>query len=98
MIQLRVRSEFFFGETFAPLDRLVKRLKALGAPAAGIVDPGTWGHVQWAEECKKEKIIPLFGVIWAWLLLGEPLTLTMAVSGALILGGVALSQSKPRTS
>ena len=62
MIQLRVRSEFFFGETFAPLDRLVKRLKALGAPAAGIVDPGTWGHVQWAEECKKEKIIPLFGV------------------------------------
>jgi drug/metabolite transporter (DMT)-like permease len=40
----------------------------------------------------------LFGVIWAWLLLGEPLTPTMAVSGALILGGVALSQSKPRTS
>ena len=32
-------------------------------------------------------LIPLFGVIWAWLLLGEPLTLTMALAGALILGG-----------
>jgi drug/metabolite transporter (DMT)-like permease len=31
-------------------------------------------------------------VAWAWLLLGEPLTLTMAISGALILGSVALSQ------
>ncbi len=37
-------------------------------------------------------LIPLFAVIWAWLLLGEPLTLTMAIAGALILGGVALSQ------
>lgn len=39
-------------------------------------------------------IVPLFGVLWAWLLLGEPLTLSMAVAGALILGGVALSQQK----
>ena len=37
-------------------------------------------------------LIPVFGVAWAWLLLGEPLTLTMAISGALILGSVALSQ------
>jgi drug/metabolite transporter (DMT)-like permease len=37
-------------------------------------------------------LIPLFGVIWAWLLLREPLTLTMAVAGLLILAGVALSQ------
>jgi drug/metabolite transporter (DMT)-like permease len=41
-------------------------------------------------------LIPLFGVIWAWLLLGEPLTLTMAVAGALILAGVALSQQRAR--
>jgi drug/metabolite transporter (DMT)-like permease len=40
-------------------------------------------------------LVPLFGVIWAWLVLGEPLTLTMAVSGALILSGVALSQNRP---
>src|SRR5262249_44585809 len=37
-------------------------------------------------------LVPLFGVCWAWLALGEPLTGTMAVAGALILGGVALSQ------
>lgn len=37
-------------------------------------------------------LIPVFGVAWAWLLLGEPLTPTMAISGALILGSVALSQ------
>ena len=43
-------------------------------------------------------LIPLFGVIWAWLLLGEPLTLTMAVAGALILAGVGLSQQGARKS
>jgi drug/metabolite transporter (DMT)-like permease len=37
-------------------------------------------------------LIPLFAVVWAWLLLDEPLTLTMAIAGVLILGGVALSQ------
>jgi len=39
-------------------------------------------------------LIPLFGVVWAWLLLGEPLTVTMALAGALILSGVALSQQR----
>lgn len=39
-------------------------------------------------------LIPLFGVIWAWLLLGEPLTVSMAVAGALILAGVAISQRR----
>ena len=29
-------------------------------------------------------LIPLFGVVWAWILLGEPLTLTMAIAGPLI--------------
>lgn len=37
-------------------------------------------------------LVPLFGVLWAWLMLGEPLTPTMAVAGVLILGGVALNQ------
>jgi drug/metabolite transporter (DMT)-like permease len=37
-------------------------------------------------------LIPLFAVLWAWLTLGEPLTTSMAISGVLILGGVALSQ------
>ncbi len=39
-------------------------------------------------------LVPLFGVVWAWMVLGEPLTLTMAIAGALILGGVALSQQR----
>ena len=39
-------------------------------------------------------LVPLFGVVWAWLALGEPLTAKMAVAGALILGGVALSQQR----
>jgi drug/metabolite transporter (DMT)-like permease len=39
-------------------------------------------------------LIPLFGVIWAWLVLGEPVTVTMALAGALILSGVAISQQR----
>lgn len=41
-------------------------------------------------------LVPLFGVVWAWLVLGEPLTMTMAVAGALILSGVALNQQRGR--
>ncbi|MCK7594236.1 DMT family transporter [Pseudomarimonas salicorniae] len=40
-------------------------------------------------------LIPLFGVLWAWSLLGEPITLTMLVAGLLIVGSVALSQRRP---
>jgi drug/metabolite transporter (DMT)-like permease len=43
-------------------------------------------------------LIPLFGVVWAWLVLREPLTVTMALAGALILAGVGLSQQRqPRS-
>lgn len=41
-------------------------------------------------------LVPLFGVVWAWLVLGEPLTGTMAIATALILGGVALSQQRTK--
>ncbi len=41
-------------------------------------------------------LIPLFGVVWAWLVLGEPLTVSMALAGALILAGVAISQRATR--
>lgn len=37
-------------------------------------------------------LIPLFGVVWAWLLLGEAVTWSMAVAGAMILGSVAIAQ------
>lgn len=62
MIQLRIRSEFSFGETFAPFSRITTRLNALGCKAAGLVDNGTWGHVQWASACAKANIAPMFGV------------------------------------
>src|SRR3970040_1001399 len=39
-------------------------------------------------------LVPLFAVAWAWMLLGEPLTLTMGIAGALILGSVAMSQRR----
>ncbi|MCD9032314.1 DMT family transporter [Luteimonas sp. Y-2-2-4F] len=41
-------------------------------------------------------LVPLFGVGWAWLLLDEPLTWSMALAGALILGSVAFSQRVAR--
>jgi drug/metabolite transporter (DMT)-like permease len=37
-------------------------------------------------------LIPLFGVAWSWLVLGESLSWTMAIAATLILGSVALSQ------
>ena len=39
-------------------------------------------------------LIPLFGVIWAWLLLGEQVTLSVVPAGAVILAGVGLSQQR----
>lgn len=42
-------------------------------------------------------LIPLFGVAWAWLVLDEPVTSAMILAGALILGGVALSQRRQST-
>ncbi|HEY4555266.1 MAG TPA: DMT family transporter, partial [Lysobacter sp.] len=41
-------------------------------------------------------LVPLFGVAWAWWLLGETPTLRMTVAAVLILGSVALSQRAPR--
>ncbi|WP_372017606.1 DMT family transporter [Pseudoxanthomonas sp. 10H] len=37
-------------------------------------------------------LVPLFGALFAWLLLGEAVTLKMVLAGALILGSVAISQ------
>jgi len=51
-------------------------IKRVGAPRAVVVT----------------YLVPLFGVLWAWSLLGEPVTMAMAGAGALIIGGVALSQ------
>jgi drug/metabolite transporter (DMT)-like permease len=41
-------------------------------------------------------LVPMFGVLWAWLALGEPLTISMAFGGALILGGMLLGRTRAR--
>lgn len=62
MIHLRLRTEYSFGETFAPLDRVITRLQEIGCTAAAIVDRSTWGHVPWFNKCKAAGIQPLLGV------------------------------------
>lgn len=63
MIQLKVRTEYSFGQTYAPIDKLVARLKEMGCTAAGCVDKAsTWGHVKWHKACKAAGIQPLLGV------------------------------------
>ena len=63
MIHLRVRTEYSFRETFAPLPRVIARLQAVGATAAGMVDlgGGTWGHVRWDAAMRRAGLSPLFG-------------------------------------
>ena len=41
-------------------------------------------------------LVPIFGVLWAWLALGEALTISMAFGGFLILGGMLFSQTRAR--
>jgi DNA polymerase III alpha subunit len=63
MIQLRIRTEYTFGQTFAPIARVVQRLKETGCTAAAIVDSNsTWGHVPWYKACKAAGIQPMLGV------------------------------------
>ena len=63
MIQLKIRTEYTFGKTFAPLKKVVEYLQKSGCKAAGIVDlESTWGHVEWYKECKKAGIAPMLGL------------------------------------
>jgi DNA polymerase III alpha subunit len=63
MIQLRIRTEYSFGETYSPIDRVIARLKEIGCTAAGIVDQcSSWGHVRWFKKCKAAGIQPLLGI------------------------------------
>jgi DNA polymerase III alpha subunit len=59
--QLRVRTEFTFRAVYGPVRKVAATLRELGAPAAGIVDGDTWGHVRWAKACAAEGVRPLFG-------------------------------------
>ena len=63
MIQWRVRTEYSFGETFAPIKVVVERLQELGCRAAAIVDKnGTWGHLPWQKACREAGVMPMYGV------------------------------------
>ncbi len=61
MIHLRLRTEYSFGQTFAPIGALIAHLKTMGVTAAGIVDGSTWGHVEWFTKCTAAGIQPLLG-------------------------------------
>lgn len=58
---LRTRTEFTFRKTFAPIGKVADRLQELQVPAAGIVDPGTWGHVKFSGALSERGVRPLFG-------------------------------------
>jgi drug/metabolite transporter (DMT)-like permease len=74
----------------------------LSAVALGLLCTGTaylfyyriMGRIGAAGTSTVTYLIPLFGVLWAWGFLGEKLTLTIALAGLLILGGVALGQRR----
>lgn len=61
--QLRIRTEHSYRTAIGKIPVVLWTLKRLGVKTAGIVDRhGTWGHIKWAQECKKEGVRPLFGV------------------------------------
>jgi len=62
MTQLKLKTEYSFGKTYAPIDKIIERLVEINCTSAGIVDNSTWGHVAWDKACKKVGIAPLFGV------------------------------------
>jgi len=63
VIQLKLRTEYSFGTTFAPIGRVIERLKAIGCTAAGMVDVNsTWGHVAWFKTCRAAGIQPMLGL------------------------------------
>lgn len=60
--QLRVRSEYSFGNVYGPVQKVVERLAAIGCAYAVLVDDsGTWGHVEWEKYCTAAGITPGFG-------------------------------------
>lgn len=60
--QLRVRTEYSFGEAFGKVPDIAARLKEIGCEYAAIVDSGgTWGHVRWSQELAKAGVSAGFG-------------------------------------
>ena len=61
MINLKVKTEYSFRESFGPIDKI---LEAIGdAPAVAITDSNsTWGHVNFHKACIKANKKPIMGV------------------------------------
>lgn len=59
--QLRVRTEYSFRKAFGPSARVVAGLGRVAAGAAGIVDDGTWGHVEMGKAFAAAGVRPLYG-------------------------------------
>ena len=55
-------------------------------------------NAQWGSErtLVVTYLVPLFAILWAFLFLKEPLTLTMLVGGSVILAGVMILTTQPR--
>ena len=62
MIQLKIRTEYSFGKTFAKINDVIKTLKEQNCTHAAIVDDNTWGHVSWFRKCKEAGIEPILGI------------------------------------
>lgn len=70
---------------------------ALGALCTGIANAFFFGLLQRIGATRAVTVtylIPLFGVGWAWWLLDEPMTPSMALAAGLILTSVAISQRR----
>jgi drug/metabolite transporter (DMT)-like permease len=52
------------------------------------------GRIGPARAATVTYLVPLFGVAWGWAVLSEPLVPSMAIAGALIIGGVACSHRR----
>jgi DNA polymerase III alpha subunit len=62
MIQLKIKTEYSFGQTYAPIKNVIARLKEIGCTHAGIVDGDTWGHIPFYKACKAAGIQPMLGI------------------------------------
>lgn len=60
-VVLKIKTEYTFGKTYAPVDKIISQLVNMGVTAAAMVDNDTWGHVIWYNACKSMGIQPMLG-------------------------------------
>lgn len=61
MINLRLRTEYNYKKAYGPISKVLERTKEINQNAAAITDVGTWGHVNFYNDCKKAGIKPILG-------------------------------------